>query len=51
MVGGTRRMNNTTTSGEVEMAELKYCTKCKRKGHYTHEHKDWLKLFEKKIKR
>ncbi len=37
-------MTQTTTSGEAELAELKFCTICKRKGHYAKEHKEWSEI-------
>ena len=35
-------LNQTTTSSESEVD--KFCTVCKRKGHYAREHADWVKI-------
>jgi len=38
-------MNNTITVTESEAMDLAYCSICKGcKGHYTHQHDDWVKL-------
>ena len=42
------KMGDTITVSESEEANRRYCNKCKAsKGHYTHQHEDWLKLFKK----
>ena len=39
-------IDSTITSIQAEEMENAYCNICKaRKGHYTHQHKDWEKLF------
>lgn len=40
-------MNSSTTKSEADAANLRYCDICKKsKGHYTHQHEDWVKIGE-----
>jgi len=36
---------STTTSLEAEEANQRWCSICKAsKGHYTHQHEDWMEI-------